>query len=695
MLSNMSEASRSGTEKSHAGEATDAAPDTALLEQTRQQIRALVAEIAELAKSDLTPEQFYPQFLDRVVSALAAVGGAVWAVDGEGRLSLQYQINLHQARLDGDAAQRQHGRLLSQVFRHGEPLLVPPRSGGAEPDQPGNPSDHVLVFGLLKTDLETIGLVEIMQRPDGGPNTQRGYLRFVGQMCELAAEFLKSHQLRHFSHRQVLWARLEEFCRAVHADLNPQTTAYTVANEGRRLIECDRLTVVLRRGSRYTVEAISGQDVFERRSNTVRLLEDLAAAVAGAGDPVWYSGDSRDLAPQVEEAIQSYVDESHSKTVAVLPLTRPQRNDDSEDTRRDEIEPALGALVVEQIEDSRIPEGMAQRATVVVRHSSTALANALDHHSVFLLPLWQAVGRTQGIVAARNRPWVAGALCILVALGVIGLWPAAFEVESPGSLQPVVRRHVYAGAKGRVAEVLVRHGDQVRAGQLLVQLRDPELEMAATENEGQRITLAQRVLSLERLLLEPKGMAPEERLRVSGELAEARERLQTLAAQRQLFERRLEELRVVSPIDGVVITWDVENRLMNLPVQRGQLLLTVADPSQAWQLELDVPERHVGRIVAAQRSLQQPDLPVRYQLATDPGQTFTGHLAEIHLGAEVRGEHGNTVQVKVRIEKDVLPHLRPGATTNAKVYCGRRPLIYVWFHDVWAFWQSRVVFRYL
>ena len=680
----MSEASRPGTEKSQAAEANETAPDAALLEQTRQQIRALVAEIAELAKSELTPEQFYPQFLDRVVSALAAVGGAVWTVDGEGRLSLQYQINLHQARLEGDAAQRQHGRLLSQVFRHGEPLLVPPRSGGAEADQPGNPTDHVLVFGLLKTDLETVGLVEILQRPDGGPNTQRGYLRFVGQMCELAAEFLKSHQLRHFSHRQVLWARLEEFCRAVHADLNPQTTAYTVANEGRRLIECDRLTVVLRRGNRYTVEAISGQDVFERRSNAVRLLEDLAAAVAGAGDPVWYSGDSQDLAPQVEEAVQAYVDESHSKTVAVLPLTRPQRDDDSDDSRR-----------VEQIEDSRIPEGMMQRAAVVVRHSASALANALDYHSVFLLPLWQAVGRRKAIVAARNRPWLAGVLSILVAVGVIGIWPAAFEIEAPGSLQPVVRRHVYAGAKGRVAEVLIRHGDRVQAGQLLVQLRDPELEMAATENEGQRITLAQRVLSLERLLLEPKGMAADERLRISGELAEARERLQTLAAQRQLFERRLKELEVASPIDGVVITWDVENRLMNLPVQRGQFLLTVADPSQDWQLELDVPERHVGRIVAAQRSLQQPDLPVRYQLATDPGRTFTGRMAEIHLGAEVRGEHGNTVQVKVSIEKDILPHLRPGATANAKVYCGRRPLIYVWFHDVWAFWQSRVVFRYL
>ena len=41
-----------------------------LIDQTRQQIRTLVAEIEELARSQGSPEEFYEGFLHRVVAAL-------------------------------------------------------------------------------------------------------------------------------------------------------------------------------------------------------------------------------------------------------------------------------------------------------------------------------------------------------------------------------------------------------------------------------------------------------------------------------------------------------------------------------------------------------------------------------------------------------------------------------------------------
>ncbi len=87
--------------------------DPQLIEQTKQQIRSLVAEIAQLTKTDVAPEEFYGQFLPRVVSALAAVGGAVWTMNPEGRLALQYQINIQETNLrDSEEHQAQHGRLL-------------------------------------------------------------------------------------------------------------------------------------------------------------------------------------------------------------------------------------------------------------------------------------------------------------------------------------------------------------------------------------------------------------------------------------------------------------------------------------------------------------------------------------------------------------------------------------------------------
>ncbi|HEX5446482.1 MAG TPA: hypothetical protein VFW87_21875, partial [Pirellulales bacterium] len=57
--------------------------DPRLIEQTKQHIRDLVLEIARLSKQDISAREFYAAFLEKVVNALAAIGGAVWAV-GEG-----------------------------------------------------------------------------------------------------------------------------------------------------------------------------------------------------------------------------------------------------------------------------------------------------------------------------------------------------------------------------------------------------------------------------------------------------------------------------------------------------------------------------------------------------------------------------------------------------------------------------------
>ena len=90
----------------------------------------------------------------------------------------------------------------------------------------------------------------------------------------------------------------------------------------------------------------------------------------------------------------------------------------------------------------------------------------------------------------------------------------------------------------------------------------------------------------------------------------------------------------------------------------------------------------------------EDQLPVTYILATEPGKPHYGIVKEIHRSAEVRGDEGNTVLIKVAIDKADLPDLRPGATVTAQVFCGYRPLGYVLLHDVIAFIQSRILFRY-
>ena len=326
-----------------------------------------------MAKSDIAPEEFYGEFLPRVVSALAAVGGAVWTSNDEGRLALQYQINLQETRLrDKRGEQIRHGRLLHKVLTDGEGMLVPPHSGAGDDDEAANPTDFLLVLGPAQ-DRPGSGrrASRSSSGPTPGPPPRRDTCGSCMQMCELAGDFFKSHQLRHFSDRQVLWTQLEEFTRGVHASLDPRETAYTIANEGRRLIECDRVSVAIR----------TGQQVPRSRRSAGRTCSTSDPTPCGCwaswprpwwprGEPIWYTGDTSDMAPQVEDAVQEYVDESHSKTVAVLPLdrpgpSRPTRRKSRDD--REEPEAPIGALIVEQIEDSRVPQKMLQRVDVVCR----------------------------------------------------------------------------------------------------------------------------------------------------------------------------------------------------------------------------------------------------------------------------------------------------------------------------------------
>ncbi|MBX7164785.1 MAG: HlyD family efflux transporter periplasmic adaptor subunit [Pirellulales bacterium] len=666
--------------------------DERLLEETKQQIRGLVNEIAQLSRTDASPQEFYDQFLSRVVQALAAVGGAVWMVGDSGALELKFQINLRQTNLaENQEDQRRHGRMLQQVLAAGQGRLVPPYSGAEGAEDAGNPTEFLLVMGPLHSGQDVVGLVEVFQRAGGNPSAHRGYLRFLLRMCELASDFLKTRQLRHLGDRQALWSQLEAFTRAAHMTLDPSETAFTLANEGRRLIQCDRVTVALRRGRHCTIEAISGQDTFDKRSNTVTMLAKLATAVVRTGEPMWYTGDMSQLAPQVEEALDAYLDEAHSKTVAVLPLRRPL--EEVAGAEKTEIPEPVGALIVEQIEDARPREGMLQRVEVVSEHAGAALANAIEHHSLFLMPLWKAIGHSRVLVKARNLPKtlaaVGGVLALIAALLLV---PWDFTVKGDATLQPAERYQVFAAVTGDVDEVFVDHGDLVKEGQLLCKLHSVELNLQMNQLEEERVTTLTSIQTQERV----KGnnrLPPEERRRAEVEANILNAKLAKIEEQIDIYSERLLDLEAISPHDGQVITWDLRHRIEHRPVQQGQLLMTVANPKGEWELEIRMPEDRMGFVYEAREEFG-PDLPVEYILAEDPGRTLQGKIREIDYAAEVRGDEGNTVIIRVAVNKADLKDLRPGAGATAKVQCGKSSLGYFLFHDVYAWFQSKVLFPY-
>ncbi|MBL9125498.1 MAG: HlyD family efflux transporter periplasmic adaptor subunit, partial [Planctomycetaceae bacterium] len=664
------------------------APDPRLVEETKLQIRSLVAEIAELSRSDVAPLEYYTEFLNRVVQALAAIGGAVWAPGDTGALELQYQINLQRTGLaENPQHLQQHGRMLHQVIQSGDGMLVAPHSGAAGADQAGNPTEFLLVMVPLKVEQKVQGIVEVFQRPGGRPETQRGYLKFLLQMGDLAADYLKSRQLRQYTDREQLWSQLENFTRTAHTSLELRETAYTIANEGRRLIECDRVSVALRKGRHCRIEAISGQDTFDKRSNTVLMLNRLATAVVRTGDPLWYTGDTEDFAPQVEEAIQAYVDDSHSKTVIVLPLRRPRPP--GEKSEREDI---VGALIVEQIENARTSAGMQHRVDVVAEHSALALANAQAHHQLFLMPVWRTLGKARHALGAHTVPKAVGILAALaVAAVLLCTVPKDFELEGRGRLLPVKRQNVFAKVDGIVTKLHVEHGTEVKENALLAELRNTDLNVRIEGVLGQKASTQNQIDAFLHML-HGKEVDEKQRAEVYAQIPPLEETLKSLDAQLKILVEEQQNLQVLSPADGIITSWDVERTLNRRLVKKGQRLLEVADPQGDWELEIKLPEDRVGHVERAQVAAGDRPLLVKYILMTDPGTERVGTVEEIHGAAEVRGEEGNTILLRVKIQQEDVPsYSRPGAAVTARIDCGRKPIGYVWFHDLIEFVQSRIL----
>jgi biotin carboxyl carrier protein len=683
---------------------TQVSSDT--IEKTKQQIRGLVGEISQLAKSDLAPEEFYSAFLQRVVQALAAVGGAVWTL-GEGkRPQLAYQINLSDKLLDIESEDAQkHFRLLDYIIASNNGTLVPPLSGAGDERMGGNPTRQLLVIQPLGHDQQVEGLIEIFQRPDTQPATQRGYLTFLQQMCALASEWFKNRQLRQFSDRHSLWSQADQFARVVHESLETRTTAYTIANEGRRLLGCDRVSIALMKGKNCYIESVSGQDTMDNRSNVVTLLGKLATRVVASGEPLWYAGTTEDMPPQIEQAIEDYVDQSYTKSLGVIPLRKPNPDEsaaqpsgeagESDAAHTGEI---IGALIIEQIESDIPREILAPRLDLVYEHSSRALANAIDHNSLFLMPVWRALGQASWVVQARTLPKTIAITVLVVALLVASVVvPWDFDMRAKGALQPVNRREVYVPEdNSRVVNVLVDNGAVVKPGDPLIELENDTITLQLTQVDGELAASQEELAALRQRLTDAKMQyTVQERERDQAPFARVRVQGTSLKKRLDILKHRQEGLIVRSPIAGRVVTWDAKKNLLGRPVGIGQSLLTVAADDTDWELELQMPERRVKHLVSYREKMKRndpnADLKVDYILMTDPGTYHQGIVTDVHGTAEPNEEKGNMVRIKVKT-LDKVDNPRPGATVTADVHCGKAPIIVSVLHEAWEWIEANVLF---
>jgi multidrug resistance efflux pump len=687
------------------------------IERARSQIRALVAEIEQLARSDLAEAEFFRGLLERVLVAMEAVAGLVWIVGEGGRVEPVCHAGVeHTGIAATPETQAAHGALVQALVQNPTGLLVHPHSevgsgGAAGGTVAANDTGLLVIAAPIDRAGVRAGLIEVFHQQNL-PDVERGYLTFLEQVSAVAGDYLGRRQLKTLDTQQTALTQVERFSRAVHESLDPVATAFVLANEARRIIGCDRVSVLVRRRRKLRLEAVSGQESVERRASAVQAIESLVRVVATAGDPLWHPDPARELPPQIEEELEHYIDESHAAALAIIPLEKPRPTTvikpggvDAVAVAKAEAAPQtapepIAALVAEWFSSSSFDEGKRSRVDLVAEHGKVAISNALTHTSLPLFGLIDFLGKSRVLTTARNLPrTVLAVLSALAALLALIFIPAELRLEGKGTLEPVHRRDVFAGIDGVVEklEAHLEHGANVKQGQLLATLRNTDLEVALTDVLGRKASSEEQLVSTRRALLEDKKISADEKTRLAGRAAQLQREIESLEQQRKLYDTKKHDLEVRSPIDGVIVTWQVRDRLTLRPVEKGQSLMSIADKTGPWELEVHMPDDRLGHINRAALAAKQAgrELTVDYILATDPGTRHYGTVKEIHEQAEVRGEAGNTVLVRVTIdpERHEKEELGAGATVTARIACGKQPLGYVWFHDVLAFIQSQILFR--
>jgi hypothetical protein len=689
-----------------------------LIEETRKQINKLFDEVARLSESDLPPAEYHGELLKRVMQGLAGSAGAVWIRTEQGNLQLQHQINLREVGLDenGRAA---HDELLRQACQKPRALHLPPHSSEGPQEgtalAPGNPTNFDVLLVPVMIDSQIVaGLIQVWQAPGRNPNAVQGFLQFLTRMAHLAALYMKNHKLRHIVGQQQVWTQLETFTKQVHGSLRPMEVAYIVANESRRLIDCDRVSVALRYARHPQIEAISGADIVEKRSNLVQLMRALAEEVMKWGEKLVYTGAQDDtLPPRVLHALDEFLAESNSKLLVVMPL-RDER--ETKSTR-----PPRAAMLMECFEPILTAEQLMARMDVVARHATSALYNAVQYKRIPGRWIWVPLAAVQEGLGGKVRAIMgAVALGLAALIAMLVLVPYPLKMEAKGQLLPRERRWVYTPVEGRVMAFPpeIVPGATVTVGEPLVKMQDQHLQMQIIDLEK---AIDTSKANIEAATAEySKNISPQQKLEVSGRIAQEE-------ATRRGKTRELNALRertnsepttpgdfwLRSPIDGTVLNYGFREKFIGKEIKPSEQVLRVGHVNGTWEIELRIPQKHIGQVLSAFEKNHGRDLDVDLLLMSAPTHVYKGKLARNSIAGEANpntedtNESDPVVWASVRIEgrpgpdgqldipkADQLPEdmLVTGTEVHSRIRCGNRAMGYSLFYGLWEFFYEKVVF---
>ena len=635
-----------------------------------QQVEDFLASLHECARAPLEPREFYGRLIEGCVRTLAANAGAVWQADVRGRWQPIAEVNLAAVLADDTA-----------IATHREVVAASRRTAGGshwwcESDGSSN-SDRC----RERRERAARIVIELFLRRGASPATQEGWEEFLRAVIGAAAAFELHQELRTLREERTGHAEVLGLLRRIHSGKTLTEVAFDLANEGARHLGADRLSVLLKRGEAWKLIAASGVERLEARAEAVQDLEALAEVTSHWGEPLEYAEgpDAAELPPAVAEALQKHVDHSHARRLVAVPVEF-RRDDESRDS---------GEVLIAENFGASGGTLARERVVELAELCEPALAQVVTWDRWPIRPVvewtnwWTRLWHTWGIT---RLALVGGA--VVAALLALTFVRTDFEIEATATLMPREVRDVFAASTGTVKEIKVSHGEQVEQGAVLAVLDDPQLDLETERVRGELETVRKRLeaIAVARTDRHSREELTPERLPLSAEAKQLELRRASLMEQEKILAKQREALTLRSPLAGTVLTLDVQNLLRGRPVERGQVLFTVADANSGWQLETRVPQDLIGHVVAAEQQSKEP-LQVRFRLAGDREHTYTGHVTEIAetavIDPEQLGDELPEVRVDVDVDEESLPAARPEMQARVRIDCGRRSLGYVWLHDAW------------
>lgn len=697
-----------------------------------QQIDDAFSEASKLAGSTLAPTEFYEKFLNVAIKAIGAPAGAVWLRTPQGFLQVACQLNLDKVGLDAKRGGRQcHNEILRQVFQAQPPrsVMIEPQgqvSGLAEPGQvpARNLTDYFTLFApIVQQDKTAMGLLEIFQEANHDPRMYPTFLNYSVQMAGYASQYHTFTHTRQAAGLDKVYTQVESFARLIHSTLNPTECAYHVANEGRRLIECDRLCVGIRHGKKSTVEAVSGADVVEKAATHVRRMRALFDSVLTWGDKLVFKGEKDEsLPPAVLHALDDYLAESQPKLLVVQPIR--------DDREKDDKKPARSVLLLESFNPPENIEPMIQKLDIVAKHAASALYNAAELKSIPLKTVWWPVKKVQDGLGGKARLITLSIVVALIVLTVAMVFvPYQLKMDAKGELQPKELQVIYAHETGKLRWMAYKPGDKINPDAIVAEMTSDEIGDKYLKVLGEIATRRKRVETMK--AVNTSNFSPSDLATHNQRLAEDEVNilsnetlLQQMIRDNNLDPARLGWMSVKAPLfdpskvpstaKWTVLNSDNSNELMNRVLKQADPIQKVGYTEGEWHIQVKVPQRNLGHVLKAfaDKNYHQVDdkgkkyLDVDLLVTSESDTKYYGRLYEDDLAREVipnKDDHNESEPVSigyVKIDIGQIPENRrvprtlfaSGQEVHIRIRCGDHALGYSLFHGVWEWFYEKVVF---